>query len=35
MVDSGAYGTIMAKWNLAPLSVTEVKVNDAASYPAE
>lgn len=35
MVDSGAYGTIMAKWDLAPLAVTEVKVNDAASYPAE
>lgn len=35
MVDSGAYGTIMAKWDLAPLAVTEVKFNDAASYPAE
>ncbi len=35
LVDSGAYGSIMAKWDLAPLAVTEVKVNDAASYPAE
>jgi len=35
MVDSGAYGAVMAKWDLAPLAVTEVKFNDAASYPAE
>lgn len=35
LVDSGAYAKIMAKWNLAPLAVPVVKVNDAASYPAE
>ncbi len=33
--DSGAYKTIMTKWNLAPLTVTTVKVNDAASLPAD
>ncbi|MEZ0214507.1 MAG: ABC transporter substrate-binding protein [Xanthobacteraceae bacterium] len=35
MVDSGAYASIMTKWGLAPLAVKTVKVNDAASMPAE
>ncbi|MBX4864084.1 ABC transporter substrate-binding protein [Rhizobium bangladeshense] len=35
MVDSGAYETIMKKWSLSPLAVKTVKVNDAASMPAE
>ncbi|MBB6219482.1 ABC transporter substrate-binding protein [Rhizobium leguminosarum] len=35
MVDSGAYETIMKKWSLGPLAVKTVKVNDAASMPAE
>lgn len=35
MVDSGAYEAIMKKWNLGPLAVKTVKVNDAASMPAE
>jgi polar amino acid transport system substrate-binding protein len=35
LADSGAYKTIMTKWNLAPLTVTTVKVNDAASLPAD
>jgi len=35
MVDSGAYGTIMKKWSLGPLAVKTVKVNDAASMPAD
>jgi len=34
LVDSGAYATIMAKWNLAPLAVKAVKFNDAASMPS-
>lgn len=34
LVDSGAYKTIMTKWNLAPLAVEKVKFNDAASMPA-
>ena len=35
MVTSGAYDTIMKKWSLGPLAVQAVKVNDAASLPAE
>jgi polar amino acid transport system substrate-binding protein len=35
MVDSGAYETIMKKWSLGPLAVKTVKVNDAASMPAD
>ncbi|HSI42377.1 MAG TPA: ABC transporter substrate-binding protein [Xanthobacteraceae bacterium] len=35
MVDSGAYASIMTKWGLGPLAVKTVKVNDAASMPAE
>ncbi|TWB43603.1 amino acid ABC transporter substrate-binding protein (PAAT family) [Rhizobium sp. ERR 922] len=35
MVDSGAYAAIMNKWGLGPLAVKTVKVNDAASAPAE
>ena len=35
LADIGAYKTIMTKWNLAPLTVTTVKVNGAASLPAD
>ncbi len=35
MVDAGGYKAIMEKWGLAPLAVKTVKVNDAASLPAE
>jgi polar amino acid transport system substrate-binding protein len=35
LADSGAYTSIMTRWNLAPLAVKTVKVNDAASMPAE
>ena len=35
IVDSGAYETIMKKWNLGPLAVKTVKVNDAASMPVD
>lgn len=35
MVDSGAYETIMKKWSLGPLAVKTVKINDAASMPAD
>jgi polar amino acid transport system substrate-binding protein len=35
MVASGAYEAIMKKWGLGPLAVKTVKVNEAASMPAE
>lgn len=35
MVDSGAYEAIMKKWGLGPLAVKTIKINDAASMPAE
>lgn len=35
MVDAGGYKAIMEKWGLGPLAVETVKVNDAASMPAE
>lgn len=35
MVAAGGYKAIMEKWGLGPLAVATVKVNDAASMPAE
>ncbi|MCE6078420.1 transporter substrate-binding domain-containing protein [Agrobacterium vitis] len=35
MVDSGAYEAIMKKWSLGPLALKTIKVNDAASMPAD